>query len=430
MPAPENNTIITPDSQPEDIQQATAAKKVAQLDATSPNPIAQISKEAAAEQEHKLLVAQLSEDNSNKELLGLATDEQKVLKFIKLHNPNDKFFINWNNIFTLGELYYSNYTSEEYRTYLNKLKLLTAKYYNPKKYYLVFDNKQIRAFAKSTPAKKQGEDTHPDTNDRPLDSLDKPTFRDAQNEMKTGYTPISQMRSQLEVTYKFLSNMPYVEPADKKKFIKLRNKFIKDINAYYVHMYYFNRINNFVMTEREITLPQMNMAYSELTNEMLPKIDKVKIRLSDDVINQKYNNEAAKLELYLAIKQKLQEQQANPKDKKINDELRSMMKEYLEFDKLYQAKLVNYINQRKSKKIITDLVIIDGQPLPGDGAITNPSEGMDDLMPSTTNLSALGYVAKKQTGGGKSAGLYDMDEKDRNRKFFFINKALRARGDF
>lgn len=432
MPAPENNTIIEPEQQQDEVQQRAANRKIAQLDATSPNPIAQVAKETGVDQEQKLLVAQLSDDNSNKELLGLATDEQRVLKFIKLNNPNDRFFLNWNNIYTLGELYYSNYTSDEYRAYTNKLKLLTAKYYNPKKYYIQFDNKQIRAYAKST-QNKTVDDAKDDKllEHKPLDILDKPIFLDSQNEVKNGYTIISQTRKQLEHTYKFLSNMPYVEPTDKKKFVKLRNKFTRDINAYYTHMYYFNRINNYVMTEKEIILAHMTMAYSEINNEMLPRIDKVKIRLADDLINQKYNNEAAKLELYLAVKQKLQEQSGNPKDKKLNDELGALMKEYLEFDKLYQSKLVNYINNRKAKKIITDLVILDGQAYPGDGAVVNPNDGIDDMMPSTTNLSALVPVAKSlKQFGGYSSNLDDMDEKERKRKFFFINKSRRERGDF
>lgn len=428
MPAPENNTIIEPDQQQDEVQQRAANKKIAQLDATSPNPIAQVAKETEVDKEQKLLVAQLSNDNSNKELLGLATDEQRVLKFIKLHNPNDRFFINWNNIYTLGELYYSNYSSDEYRAYMTKLKLLTAKYYNPKKYYIQFDNQQIRAYAKST-HNKNTDDAQAEP--KPLDVLDKPVFLDSQNEVMNKYTIISQTRRQLEHTYKFLTNMPYVEPTDKKKFVKLRNKFTRDINAYYTHMYYFNRINNYVMTEKEITLPQMTMIYSEISNEMLPRIDKVKIRLADGLINQKYNNEAAKLELYLAVKQKIQEQSSNPKDKKLNDELAALMKEYLEFDKLYQFKLLNYINNRKAKKIITNLVILDGQPHPGDGAVVNPNEGMDDLMPSTTNLSALVPIAKSlKQSGGYSSNLDNMDAKERKRKFFFINKSRREHGDF
>lgn len=431
MPIPENNTIILADSQPEEVQQLAADKQIAQLDATSPNPIATAKKEAIIDEDQKLLAAHISLDNSNKELLGLATDEQKVLKFVKLHNPNDRFFINWNNIFTLGELYYSNYTSDEYRAYTNKLKLITAKYYNPKKYTIVFDDKLIRAYPKPSTAKKleDGDQIDKLPNTTPLETLEKPIFRDSQHELKNGYTTISQMRVQLDNTYKFLTSQPYVESSDKKKFIKLRNKFIRDINSYYTHMYYFNRINNFVMTEKEITLPQITMTYSEITNEMLARIDKVNIRLAEDVINQKYSNEAAKLELYLAVKQKIQEQKSNPKDKKLNDELKTLMREYIEFDKLYQSKLLTLINSRKSKKVISELVIFEGQPHPGDGSVVNPTDGMDDLTPNTNNLSVVGAGKVSQQTGGTST-LDDMDEKEKNRKFFFINKARRARGDF
>jgi len=433
MPAPENNTIILADSPPEVVQQLAADRQIAQLEANSPNPVAAAEKEAIINEDQKLLAAHLSSDNSNKELLGLATDEQKVLKFVKLHNTNDRFFINWNNIFTLGELYFSNYTSDEYRAYTNKLKLITAKYYNPKKYTIIFDDNQIRAYSKPSTAKKleEGDQTANPPNTTPLEILDKPFFRNAQYEIKNGYTAMSQMRVQLDNTYKFLSSQPYVETSDKKKFIKLRNKFIREINSYYTHMYYFNRINNYVMTEKEIILPQIKMTYSETTNEMLPRIDKVNIRLAEDVINQKYSNEAAKLELYLAVKQKINEQKSNPKDKKLNDELKTLMKEYINFDKLYQSKLLALINNRKSKKVISELVIFEGQPHPGDGSVVNPADGMDDMEPSTNNLSAVGAgKVLQQSGGNYSSNIDDMDEKEKNRKFFFINKARRARDDF
>ncbi len=432
MPVPENNTILLPDALPEDIQQAAANKKIAQLDATTHNLVDDAKKEAEISDQNKLLIATLSEDNSNKELLGLATDEQRTLKFIKLHNPNDRFFINWTNIFKLGELYYSNYMSEEYRAYNNKLKLLTSKYYNPKKYIIKFGNKNISVYNKPSPTKSSDIQQLDNNLDdiKPLDTLDKPVFINSKNELDIGYTKISQMRTNLEHTYTFLLNQPYVEPSDKKKMAKQRNKFIREINAYYTHMYYFNRINNFVMTETELTLPHITMSYSELNNEMLPRIDKVKIRLADDIINQKYNNEAAKLELYLAVKQKIQEQQNNPKDKKLNDELRALMKEYLEFDKLYQTKLINHIQQRKAKKIISELIILEGQPYPGDGAVVNPNDGFDDMVPSTTSLSTIKTNSNKpEQSGGSTTNFDDMDEKDRQRKFFFINKAKRDRGE-
>ena len=408
MPIPENNTIIDSDTSPDEIQQIAADKVVSQLDAT------------------KVLLDEQPEHIENQQL-GLSTDEQRVMVFIRLHNPNDKFFLNWSNIYSQGELYCANYNGDDYRAYQNKLKLLTAKYYNPKKYSLQFDSTQIRAFAKDP--KSTTYDT-PQT--KPIDTLDKPVFMDAYAEIKNGYSKISQMRTHLENNYKFLSGLPYVEPVDKKKFVKLRNNFTREINAYYTHMYYFNRVNNHNMMEKEITLPTLSLSYSENTNEMLPRIDKVTIRLSEDIITQKYNNEAAKLELFLAIKQKMHEQHSHPKDKKIHDELQKLLKEYIEFDKLYQSKLINHISQRKNKKIITDMIIFSGQLLPGDGAVVNPNEGLDDTAPSTTSLSAFGAAAgiKKYRQSGGSNDIDGMDEKERNRKFFFINRSKRANGDF
>lgn len=412
MPIPENNNIITPELTPDEIQNAAVNKIVRQLDETM----------HSVDNEESVSHNQQSANTPGDQLLGLSTDEQRVMVFVKLHNPNDKFFLNWTNIYSLGELYYSNYNGDDYRAYQNKLKLLTAKYYNPKKYVLQFDSTQIRAFAKDP---KSITDI---PNTKPIDTLDKPTFMDAYNEVKNGYLKIQQMRTHLENNYKFLSGLPYVETVEKKKFVKQRNNFIKQINAYYTFMYYYNRVNNHNMTEKDITLPHLSMAYSEETNEMLPRIDKVNIRLSEDVITQKYNNDAAKLELFLAIKQKLHEQQAYPKDKKIHEELQKLLKEYIDFDKLYQSKLLNHITNRKNKKLISDLVILAAQPLPGDGAVTNPNEGMDDIAPSTTSLSALGSAAQQQQKGGYS-DLDDINEKERKRKFFFINRAKRANGE-
>ncbi len=430
MPIPENNTIITPDLSPDEIQEKAANKIVSQLDATATKPnTSHVANELIFDKQ-EITTRDSTDGSAANQLLGLSTDEQRVMVFIRLHNPNDKFFLNWSNIFSLGELYYSNYNSDEYRAYQNKLKLLTAKYYNPKKYTLQFDSTQIKAYVKDP--KSTSYDV-PHTN--PIDTLDKPTFMDAYSVVKTGYNKISQMRTHLENNYKFLSGLPYVEPIDKKKFVKLRNNFTREINAYYTYMYYFNRINNHNMTEKEITLPHLSSSYSETTNEMLPRIDKVNIRLSEDIITQKYKNDAAKLELFIAIKQKIHEQQAHPKDKKIKDEVTALLKEYISFDKLYQSKLINHISHRKNKKIISDLIILSGQPLPGDGAVINPTEGLDDTAPSTTSLSTLSSELgvkhnnrNTQSGGGYS-DFSDIDEKDKKRKFFFINRAKRANGD-
>jgi len=421
MPIPENNTIIAPELTPEEIQQNTANNIIRVLDDTA-NPT---NKFANGDNDAINQVV----DSDNK-LLGLSTDEQRVMVFIRLHNPNDKFFLNWANIYSLGELYFANYNSDEYRAYQNKLKLLTAKYYNPKKYVLQFGHTTINAFTKDP---KSSIPDIPQTT--PIDTLDKPTFMDAQYEVKNGYSKISQMRTHLDNNYKYLIGLPYVEPVDKKKFVKLRNNFIRQINAYYTFVYYYNRVNNNNMNERNITLPHLTMSYSEKTNQMLPRIDKVNIRLSDETITQKNNNDAAKLELFLAIKQKMHEQQHqnhnNKKDRTHNDELQKLLKEYLQFDKLYQSKLISDITNRKKKKIINDLVIFQGQLMPGDGSVTNPNEGLNDLVPSTTNLSPLGSAfgnPQKNQKGGYAADLDNMDESDRKRKFFFINRAKRANG--
>jgi hypothetical protein len=182
------------------------------------------------------------------------------------------------------------------------------------------------------------------------------------------------------------------------------------------------------MKDKPITLPHLNMTYSEEYNQMLPRIDKITIRLSDDIIMQKYDNDTAKLKLFLEIKQKIQEQHIHPKDKKKNDELQALLKDYLEFDKVYQSKLNSHITTLKTKKIISDLIILEGQPQPGDGAVVNPNEGMDDTVPTTTNLKTL----SSSNGFSKdNTALDDMDESDSKRKFYFINKAKRERaGDF
>jgi len=424
MSIPENNTIIAIDPEPDEIRQNVSEKVIAKLESsTITNTINSDKTETQAQEFTQNIqnsiqnTTQQVVDSSDEQLLGLSTDEQRVLKFINLHNKNDRYFLNWNNIFTLGELYYSNYFGEDYKIYQNKLKLITSKYSNPKKFIFSFDSKNIQVFQNTGTI-----NTNSETQNKLIDSINKPNFFDVESEIQNGYKKISQQRVHLEHTYKFLSQQPYIEPSEKKKFVKLRNNFIKSINAYYTYMYYFNRINNYNMSEKQITLPNIIMTYSELTNQMLPRIDKANIRLSNEIINQKYNNDVAKLELYLNVKQKIQEKQNHPKDKKISDELQKLMKEYLEFDKLYQTKLMNHIESRIKKKTISDMVIFDGQPLPGDGAVVNPTEGLDDTKPSTTDIHNTSVV--------RQSNINDMDEKERSRKFFFINKARRERGDF
>lgn len=388
----EDNTILEPELTPDEIRQNQADKIIKRLDDTATHPE---------------LINNQADDTQQ---LGLSTDEQRVLVYIRYKHPDDKYFINWSNIYKLGEQYYNNYIGEEYRAYQNHVKLLASKYYNPKKYQIKTSAGEISALGKDG---------------KVLDKVTKPKFINAHDVIINGYGKIGQLRRKLDTTYKYLLGLPYVESEDKKKLHKLRNQFIKEVNAYYTHMYYFNRVNKNNMTEREISLPHLSMTYfSEAANDIIPRIDKVSIRLDEKVINQKYTNEAAKLELFLQIKQKLQEQESKSQpDKKLAAEIQELMKEYIEFDKLYQTKLLTHINNRKNKKIITDLVIFDGQPLPGDGAVIN-NEHLD--IGKGSIMSALPHTKPIKN----HINLDDMDEKERKRKFYFINKAKRERGDF
>ena len=342
------------------------------------------------------------------------TIEEKVMEYLELNTPHDRFFLRWQTIHDNGELYISNYKSTEYQDYKYKVRMLFSKYYNPKKYTIHIDHTTISAY---------NIDKHDNTNEgKPITSIDKPRFINVKYMLDKTYNAIKYLKNKLSGEYAFLSKKPYISPIEKQKFIKQRELFIKKINEYYTYMYYYNRINNLVMTHNKLTisyLPIVPQYYSEKNNTILPRIDKVTIQISQDNITKKYQNESAKLELYNKIQQNLK-LTTTSKDKQLQTETRELLKEYIEFDARYQSDLVKLINRKKHKQLICDIVIFTDQPLPG--TIGDDNLSMAEAILSNIEQSNNTADTRKVMTGGSTV-YDDMEESDRKRKFYFINRA-------
>ncbi len=286
---------------------------------------------------------------------SLAQDniESKVLKYVKLVSPEDKHLLDFKSIYETGNLYISNYRSEEYTEYKNTFRVFMGKYYNPKKYRITCNQSRLAAYRRN----KDGT-----FEDKPTEEIRKLRFLNAETILADAYKALGQQRNRLASEYKHIMSKPFVEFTVKAKFVKSREYLIKLLNEYYTVQYYYNKINNIIVANREITLSRPSEYFSESQNELIPRLAIAAVNLDTDSISTLNEAAAAKLDLYNRIKALNNSKEAqSPTGKK---ELKALITEYLNFDKNNNQELQAKIKRKLNRKVIKEVVILDGQELP------------------------------------------------------------------
>jgi hypothetical protein len=286
---------------------------------------------------------------------NLAQDniESKVLKYVKLVSPEDKYLLDFKSIYETGNLYISNYRSEEYAEYKNIFRVFMGKYYNPKKFRITCNQSRLAAYRRN----KDGT-----FEDKPTEEIRKLQFLNAEIILADSYKALGQQRNRLASEYKHIMSKPFVEFAVKSKFIKSREYLIKLLNEYYTVQYYYNKINNIIVANKEITLSRASEYFSQAQNELIPRLAIATVNLDTDSISTLNEAAAAKLDLYNKIRSLNATKDAQtPTGKK---ELKALITEYLNFDKNNNQELQAKIKRKLNRKVIKEVVILEGQELP------------------------------------------------------------------
>ena len=286
---------------------------------------------------------------------SLAQDnmETKVLKYVKLVSPEDIYLLDFKSIYETGNLYISNYRSEEYTEYKNTFRVFMGKYYNPKKYRITCNQSRLTAYRRN----KDGT-----FEDKPTEEIQKLRFLNAENILADAYKALGQQRNRLASEYKHIMSKPFVEYTVKTKFVKSREYLIKLLNEYYTVQYYYNKINNIVIANKDITLSRPSEYFSEAQNELIPRLAIATVNLDTDSISTLNQAAAAKLELYNRIRALNGTKDAQTTTGK--KELKSLITEYLNFDKNNNQELQAKIKRKLNRKVIKEVVILEGQELP------------------------------------------------------------------
>ena len=285
--------------------------------------------------------------------LAQDTLETKVLKYVKLVSPEDKYLLDFKSIYETGNLYISNYRSEEYTEYKNTFRVFMGKYYNPKKFRITCNHTRLAAYRRN----KEGT-----FEDKPTEEIRKLRFLNAETILTDAYKALGQQRNRLASEYKHIMSKPFVDYSVKTKFVKSRAYLIKLLNEYYTIQYYYNKINNIVIANKEITLSRASEYFSQTQNELIPRLAMATVNLDTDSISTLNEAAAAKLDLYnriRALNGTNDAQTANGKK-----ELKSLITEYLNFDKNNNQELQAKIKRKLNRKVIKEVVILEGQELP------------------------------------------------------------------
>ncbi len=286
---------------------------------------------------------------------SLAQDniESKVLKYVKLVSPEDKYLLDFKSIYDTGNLYISNYRSEEYTEYKNTFRVFMGKYYNPKKFRITCNQSKLAAYRRNKDATFEA---------TPTEEIKKLQFLNAETILADSYKALGQQRTRLASEYKYIIGKPFVEFEVKSKFVKSRDYLIKLLNEYYTVQYYYNKINNIIVSNKEITLSRPSEYFSQTQNELIPRLVIATVNLDTDSISILNVAAATKLDLYNRIKMLNGTKDVlTPSGKK---EFKSLITEYLHFDKNNNQELQAKIKRKLNRKVIKEVVILEGQELP------------------------------------------------------------------
>ena len=258
--------------------------------------------------------------------------EDKVIEYITYLDDNDKYFINFNTIYEMGEKLISNYKSDEYKEYKNKYKLLMSNYYNKKKYKINVNNSVIEVYNRNKDI----------ISNKVIDKLKKPIIYQVNPYLEKLRIRCSTNKIELETEYTHLINNKNKLNEDiRNSFIKKREKFGKNLDIYYSLLYYFNKINNIKMSNKNYNLSKI---YYQIDNKgiLQPRINNININLNYEELEIEFKHTSNKLELFNKIKEMI---------KNNDSKYKILLKEYLRYDKDNNNNFLKKIKNLKNKKV-------------------------------------------------------------------------------
>jgi hypothetical protein len=367
--APAYNDINMPaDPSPE--TEITDNREIATADAAANIPFSQASTVKREQKPFPPTLLQptpmakmMSDINDNIQQLELTDAEQienTVIRYVKLLDPADKYYIKYQHVYDNGEKYIAYLKGTEHMQYKKERKALESKYSSNKRYTVEVTKKKVIVYKK---------DSEGNTDKAAkLDELTRPTYINLTEIFDKSHKNITQSRLRLKAQYNQFVTKPYIALAMKNKFIKQRETMINKLNDFYSIQYFYNKVNGIVQTEKLISLPKIYNYYSENKQELVPRLISKNISMPVEDLQLLYANGANKLELY----NKIQEMLATESDKK--KEITELIKQYINFDEEQQRELLYTIEKKKNHQIINYIVIPTGIEIPVDNSIIRPRD--------------------------------------------------------
>lgn len=231
--------------------------------------------------------------------------EDLVLRYLELVIPEDKYLINLPYIHETGEKYIENWISGIYVDFVKSFQALVSKYASRKKYFVRSSKTAITVFKSETSASASASAsaTTKDNTDKHkvIEKIDKPIFMELKTVMHKGKEALQTQRAATKMQYEHLLTKPYLDEKDKNKFNKQREQFISTLNAFYAVQYYSNKINNQISTNVNVAIPIVVDDQKHLKHKPMPRINSVYINVGPTFIDNLFQQEGDKLELYNRI---------------------------------------------------------------------------------------------------------------------------------
>ena len=273
-----------------------------------------------------LIDNEIDEENNNNII------EDKVIEYITYLDNNDKYFINFNTIYEMGENLISNYKSDEYKEYKNKFKLLMSNYYNKKKYKINISNSVIEVYNRNKDI----------ISSKAIDKLKKPIIYPVKPYLEKLRIRCSTNKIELETEYTHLiNNKNKLNENIRNNFIKKREKYGKNLDIYYSLLYYFNKLNNIKMSNKNYNLSKI---YYQIDKKgiLQPRINNIELNLNYEELEIEFKHSSNKLELFNKIKEMI---------KNNDSKYKILLKEYLRYDKDNNNNFLKKIKNLKNKKV-------------------------------------------------------------------------------
>jgi hypothetical protein len=351
--APAYNDINMPADKSHETEMTDNSKLVAQ-------ELADSSTSSVGATQMDKMISTIDDNIQQLELTDGEQIENGVMRYIKLLDTADKYYLKYQHVYDNGEKYITYLKSPEYVQYKKERKGLESKYSSNKRYTVEVTKKKVIVYKKDSEG----------NTDRAakLDELERPTYINMVEIFDKSHKNITQTRLKLRAMYNQCINKPYVALDVKNKFIKQRDAMITKLNDFYSIQYFYNKVNGIIQTEKIISLYTKDDYYSENKQELVPRLISKDISIAAEDLQLLYDNGATKLELY----NKIQEMILTGPDKK--KELTELIKLYINFDEEQQRELLYRIEKKKNHKLIDYMVIPAGLEMPVDNSIIKPRD--------------------------------------------------------